>query len=265
MLDNYNRNISYLRISVTDRCNLRCTYCMPQDGIKHLNHSDILKFEEIVEFVKIAISYGINKIRLTGGEPLVRKNIVDLVSMISELKGIDDLAMTTNGILLPLFAKDLKSAGLRRVNISLDSLDETSFNTITRGGSLSDVLRGIDAARNAGFDPIKINAVKIDQSLGELIQLEEFCKSNKLELRYIKRMNLKDGYFGIVEGGDGGNCSICNRIRLTANGRVKPCLFSELEYDIRTLGIRKAIESAINNKPHCGTKNISNEFYNVGG
>ena len=159
MYDRFNRHINYLRISITDRCNLRCKYCMPAEGIELMHHDDILSFEEIVEVVKTGVNNGITKVRLTGGEPLVRKGIVDLVRMIAEVEGIEDLAMTTNGTLLEQFAQQLKDVGLKRVNISLDTLDPEKYADLTRGGSVESVFRGIEAAQKASFDPIKINCV----------------------------------------------------------------------------------------------------------
>lgn len=141
MFDSYNRHINYLRVSVTDRCNLRCEYCMPAEGISLMQHSDILRFEEIVEVVKIAVGLGVDKVRITGGEPLVRKGIVELVSMISKVDGIKDLGMTTNGILLEEFALPLKNAGLHRINISLDTVEEERYFKITRGGDLRKVMK----------------------------------------------------------------------------------------------------------------------------
>ena len=155
MFDRFNRSIDYLRISVTDRCNLRCRYCMPEKGIRLLKHEDILSFDEMAEFTKVAVRKGIKKVRITGGEPLVRKGIVTLVSMISEIDGIKDLSMTTNGILLRNFASDLKKAGLHRVNISLDTIDPVKFSYITRDGKITDVLDGINAAKDAGFCLLK--------------------------------------------------------------------------------------------------------------
>lgn len=147
MYDRFNRSINYLRLSVTDRCNLRCRYCMPEEGIRLLKHEDILTFDEIVEFTQIAVDNGITKVRITGGEPLVRKGIVSLVEMIADVRSIDDLSMTTNGILLAQFADDLFKAGLQRINISLDTVDPEKYSFITRTGNLSDVFRGIDAAK----------------------------------------------------------------------------------------------------------------------
>lgn len=266
MLDNYNRNINYLRISVTDRCNLRCTYCMPENGIDLMAHNEVLSFEQITDFVKEAVASGITKIRLTGGEPLVRKGIVDLVHLLSDIPGIDEIAMTTNGILLDQFAVQLAKAGLRRVNISLDTLNPEKYKNITRLGNIEDVFKGIKAAQEAGLYPVKINCVRMpDADLDDLEDLRKFCKSNNLDLRFIKQMDLASGEFSVVEGGKGGNCLECNRIRLTANGKVKPCLFNASEFDINELGIKKAIDKSINQKPEVGTKNKNGSFYGIGG
>jgi cyclic pyranopterin phosphate synthase len=266
VFDRFNRHINYLRISVTDRCNLRCSYCMPDGGIQLLDHKDILTFEEIIDFIKIAISYGINKIRLTGGEPLVRKDIVTLVSMISSLKSITDLSMTTNGILLEELAKPLKKAGLHRINISLDTVDPEKFCSLTRGGDIEKVFSGIEAAIEAGLDPVKINCVVFKSSdQNEAQKVREFCKKKNLEVRFINQMNLETGEFSKVEGGEGGNCEKCNRLRLTANGMVKPCLFDEQEFSVRKLGAEKALLSALFGKPDKGCLNKTGSFYNIGG
>ena len=265
MLDRYNRHINYLRISVTDWCNLRCTYCMPEEGVRLLDHSDILSFEEITEFTRMAVANGITKVRLTGGEPLVRKNIVDLVKMLAGIDGLEDLSMTTNGILLPEFALELKKAGLNRINISLDTVNPDNYCQITRNGELAKVLAGIEAACDAGLEPIKINCVLLGQPDEETRQLKQFCENRNLSLRFIHQMNLKTGEFSKVEGGEGGNCSKCNRVRLLANGDIKPCLFSDLAYNIRKLGHHEALNLALGNKPRSGTYNQSGEFYNIGG
>jgi len=266
MLDHYNRNINYLRISVTDRCNLRCRYCMPEEGVKLLDHKEILSFEEIVEVVKAAVNLGVNKIRITGGEPLVRKGIVDLVKMISAITGINDLSMTSNGILLTDFAPALKDAGLQRVNISLDSVDPNRYAFLTRGGDLKKALMGIDAARDAGLFPIKINCV-VQQSSDEpdAVSVAEYCNQKGLDVRFIQQMALHSGKFAVVEGGTGGDCAHCNRLRLTANGMIKPCLFNNIGYDVRVLGVETALREAVLNKPECGTTNTSGSFYNIGG
>ncbi|MDP2889155.1 MAG: radical SAM protein [Bacteroidota bacterium] len=265
MFDHFNRQINYLRISVTDRCNLRCTYCMPEEGIQLLNRADILSFEEIADFTRMAVENGITKVRLTGGEPLVRKNIVELVAMLAAIDGLEDLSMTTNGILLSEHAVDLKKAGLNRINISLDTVNPDKFCQITRNGELTKVLEGIEAARNAGLEPIKINCVLLGQPDDESRKLKQFCESRGLNLRFIHQMNLKTGEFSTVEGGEGGNCSKCNRVRLLANGDIKPCLFSDLSYNIRKLGHQEALNLTIGNKPRSGTYNQSGEFYNIGG
>lgn len=265
MFDRYNRSISYLRISVTDRCNLRCTYCMPEEGVLLLDRSDILSFEEITDFTRMAIANGITKVRLTGGEPLVRKNIVELVSMLAQINGLEDLSMTTNGILLSKFASDLKKAGLNRINISLDTINPDKYCQITRNGDLTQVLEGIEAAQQAGLKPIKINCVLLGQPDEETRQLRQFCESKGLKVRFIHQMNLKTGEFSKVDGGEGGNCSKCNRVRLLANGHIKPCLFSDLSYNIRELGHQEALNLSLGNKPRSGTYNLSGEFYNIGG
>jgi GTP 3',8-cyclase len=266
MYDRYNRNINYLRISVTDRCNLRCKYCMPAEGLELMNHSEILSFEEIVEVVRISVQNGITKVRLTGGEPLVRKGIVDLVRMIAEVEGIEDLAMTTNGTLLEQFALPLKEAGLKRVNISLDTLDPEKYSDLTRGGFVESVFRGIEAAQKAGFDPIKINCVILKTSdEPDALAVRKFAEESGHGIRFIHQMDLQTGEFSKVEGGEGGDCKSCNRIRLTANGGFKPCLFNDRCFNVKEFGIQSAIEKAVEAKPKAGTKNLSGRFYNIGG
>lgn len=266
MYDRFSRNINYLRISVTDRCNLRCTYCMPEEGIRLLSHKDILSFDEIKEFTEVAVASGVTKVRITGGEPLVRKGITKLVRMISDVKGIKDLSMTTNGILLKQFADDLRAAGLHRVNISLDTIDSEKFKALTLTGNINDVFEGINAAKNAGLLPVKINCViKESKKEAEAMAVARFCKVNNLEIRYITQMDLVKGYFSTVDGGTGGDCSLCNRLRLTANGKLKPCLFNNIEFDIRELGFEQAIKLAVELKPECGSKNETGAFYNIGG
>jgi GTP 3',8-cyclase len=264
--DRYNRNINYLRISVTDRCNLRCTYCMPEEGIPLLQHSDILTFDEIRDFTETAVAAGVTKVRITGGEPLVRKGITSLVGMIAAIRGIVDLSMTTNGVLLSGYAEELKSAGLHRVNVSLDTVDPLKFRNITRGGDVYEVFKGIAAAKAAGLLPVKINCV-ISESKeeDEARAVKQYCIDNKLEIRYIRQMDLVRGHFSTVVGGTGGDCSLCNRLRLTANGKLKPCLFNAAGFDIREHGYEKALEMAIAQKPECGSKNETGTFYNIGG
>jgi cyclic pyranopterin phosphate synthase len=266
MLDRFDRDLNYLRISVTDRCNLRCIYCMPEEGIKLFRHEEILNFNEIAGFTKVAVSKGVTKVRITGGEPLVRKGITALVRMISDIKGIKDLSMTTNGILLKQYANELSAAGLQRINISLDTIDPEKFKTITRNGDVNDVFEGIEAAKSAGLFPVKINCViKESKEEEEARAVTRFCIDNNLEIRYILQMDLVKGHFSTVDGGSGGKCSLCNRLRLTSNGKLKPCLFSNLEFDIRELGFEKAIMLAAELKPECGSKNETDAFYNIGG
>jgi len=264
--DRFDRNINYLRISVTDRCNLRCTYCMPEEGIPLLRHADILTFDEICNFTKVAVDNGITKVRLTGGEPLVRKGITALVRMISDITGITDLSMTTNGVLLKQFASELKSSGLHRVNISLDTVNPEKFAEITRNGNIVDVFEGIEAAKAEGLIPVKINCViKESKEETEARGVTKFCMDNGLEVRYIRQMDLVRGHFSTVVGGAGGDCSLCNRLRLTSNGKLKPCLFNNIEFDIRKLGYEEAIRMAVELKPECGSVNDTGTFYNIGG
>ena len=266
MLDRYNRKINYLRVSVTDRCNLRCTYCMPESCIELLSHKDILSFDEILETVKCAVELGIDKVRITGGEPLVRKGITELVGMIAGIKGIKDLGMTTNGIMLPKFAHELKAAGLHRVNISLDSMNPEKYKAVTRIGSLDDALKGIDAAMKAGLTPVKINCVvEKDAMEPDAQKVKAFADLKGLQIRFIPQMDLHEGTFGEVIGGSGGHCASCNRLRLTSNGKIKPCLFSDIEYDVRQLGAKEALLMAIENKPSCGSSSQNGSFYTVGG
>jgi len=239
---------------------------MPPEGVTMLRHEDILSYDEIVEVCKVAAELGVNKIRITGGEPLVRKGIVHLVSEIAKIEGITDLGMTTNGFYLAQYAKPLKEAGLMRVNVSLDTLESEAFSRITRGGDLEQVLKGIEAAQKAGLTPVKINTVLFDREDQHKKQkMLQFAGDHGLEVRFIRQMNLANGDFSVVEGGTGGNCAICNRLRLTANGYIKACLFSDEEYNVRKLGARKAMMEAVAFKPEKGTTCSHREFYNIGG
>jgi cyclic pyranopterin phosphate synthase len=266
MLDRYNREINYLRVSVTDRCNLRCVYCMPAEGIKLLEHKDIISYEEILEVVRTAVSLGIKKVRITGGEPLVRKGVVHLVDEIAKTEGIKDFGLTTNGQLLDTFAEPLAKAGLHRINISLDTTDPETYREITRGGDIRNVFKGIGASKNAGLQPIKINCVVKHSSHEKNAQgVKDYCDQHGLEVRYIHEMDLETGCFSKVENGSGGDCKKCTRLRLTANGLVKPCLFSNQGFSIRKLGIRVALELAIGLKPEKGTINENDKFHFLGG
>jgi len=304
-LDSFNRPISYLRVSVTDRCNLRCVYCMPAEGVPWRPHEEILRYEEIETVVRAAAELGISKIRLTGGEPLVRKGLVDLVAMIARIPGIDDLAMTTNGTLLARHAEELKAAGLKRVNVSLDTLRPERFRRITRLGELSDTLEGIAAAKEAGLVPVKINVVVIrGLNDDEVVDFARLTYAPDWHVRFIEVMPLGDnadwagnGYVPMGEvrerierelgeliparlGDNGGParyyrlpgaqgtvgfitpisehfCYRCNRLRLTADGKLRPCLLSDYELDLRTPlrqgatieDIKRLIVEAVRAKP----------------
>jgi cyclic pyranopterin phosphate synthase len=266
LYDGYSRRINYLRLSVIDRCNLRCRYCRPEDGAELSGAQPILSFEEIFEFVRVAVDMGVDKVRVTGGEPLFRRDIVKLVGMLATLRSIRDLAMTTNGTLLARYARSLKEAGLHRVNVSLDSVDPVRYREITRAGRVEDVLEGIAAAREAGLSPVKINCV-IQQSPDEpdAAGVAEFARREGLEVRFIREMDLATGRFWQVIGGDGGHCAACSRLRLTCQGELFPCLFSDLKYDIRELGNEEAIRQAVAGKPESGRTARNHSFDTVGG
>lgn len=266
MLDRFNREIYYLRIAVTDRCNLRCTYCMPEEGIKLKSHDDILRYEEIEEIVRTAVKIGFYKFRLTGGEPLIRKGIVGLVEKLAKIDGVKTLAMTTNGLLLPDLARHLKSAGLTRLNISIDSLVPERYHVITRGGDLAQALAGIKAAREAGFEKTKLNVVLVDGfNDDEKENFQKFAEDNCMKVRFIKKMDLKNGDYYGVEGGEGGNCAICNRLRVTSDGKIRSCLFSDEEIDLRQEGFEAGLKKAVENKPEKGHKSLKREMVEIGG
>lgn len=279
MKDKFDRQIKYLRVSLTDRCNFKCTYCRPENAMtKH--HDDLLTFEETLKVVSIMVGLGINKVRLTGGEPLVRKNADRLVSMLSGIRGIEDLAMTTNAVFLDRYARPLAKAGLKRVNVSLDTLNPERFNKLTCGGELDDVLRGIDAAVEAGLTPLKLNTVVMRGfNDSELPAIIDFAAERGFTARFIEFMPMSNGldweksYLstedilkmpGIIERvdissvpeqensaslylplkngkGEAGFitpmskrfCDICNRLRLTADGRLRSCLPTDKDVDIK--------------------------------
>ncbi len=266
LYDGYSRRIHYLRLSVIDRCNLRCRYCRPEDGVELCRAKPILTFEEILEFVRVAVRLGIDRVRVTGGEPLFRKDVVKLVAMLAGVAGIRDLAMTTNGTLLSRFARPLKDAGLHRINVSLDSVDPERYQEITRLGRVEDVLAGIAAAREAGLSPVKLNCV-IRQSPDEpdAVGVAAYARQEGLEVRFIREMDLATGRFWQVVGGDGGHCAACSRLRLTCQGELFPCLFSDLKYDIRELGNEEAIRRAVAGKPESGRTARNHSFDSMGG
>lgn len=266
MYDFFNRHITYLRISVTDRCNLACSYCMPEQATGFLPGSEILTFEEVTSIVKTLAPLGISKIRLTGGEPLMRKGLEKLVEKISRVEGIREITLTSNGQLLAGMAQKLAVAGLKRVNISLDTLDPNRYREITRGGDIRKTLRGIFAAKAAGLKPVKLNCVITpDSTRKEITDLKEFSVRHGLDLRFIRQMHLSSGKFWEVEGGQGGQCRNCNRIRLTADGRFISCLFGEEEFSIKTYGILGAFTRAVDRKPERGRVNSRSTFHSIGG
>ena len=266
MFDRFNRRINYLRVSVTDRCNLRCVYCMPPEGVTFVPHEEILSFEEIADFTRVAVELGIDKVRMTGGEPLVRKGVVTLVEMLARIEGIGDLAMTTNGVLLAGCADQLAEAGLGRVNVSLDAVDPRRFSSLTHGGNVESVLASIDAAISAGLSPIKINCV-VERSSREpdARAVAEYARGKGVTVRFIRRMDLASGRFWPVQGGHAGNCAQCNRLRLSSTGMVHPCLFGDRTFSVRELGPRRAIEMALEAKPESGKVGRDTGLYQIGG
>ncbi len=198
LVDLQARDVRYLRVSLTDRCNFRCTYCMPAEGVDVVDRPSLLRFEEIVRLVRVFVSMGVRRVRLTGGEPLTRRGVVDLVRRIAAVPGVEDLAMTTNGFLLPTLAKPLRDAGLQRLNLSLDTLDAARFARMTRQGDLATVLAGLDAARDAGFEAIKLNAVMLrGENAAEAPDLVRFARDEGHVLRFIEYMPIgTDDYWG---------------------------------------------------------------------
>jgi len=239
---------------------------MPPQGVPLRTHADILTYDQITAFTALAVSLGIRKVRITGGEPLVRKNLQQLIAMLSQIEGITDLALTTNGQLLKEKAVTLKAAGLHRVNVSLDTIDPALYAQITRGGMLQLTLAGIRAAQTAGLNPVKINCVIDDEHQEPHKEaMRQFALKEGLQVRFIHRMSLPNGRFSVVEGGTGGDCARCNRLRLTSDGMLMPCLFSDLAYNICSMGYTQALEAALLNKPPKGTCNRSENFYTIGG
>lgn len=266
MRDRFGREITYLRISVTDRCNLRCVYCMPEEGVPLVRAQDILSFEEIAQVARAAAEMGVTKVRLTGGEPLVRRDIATLVAMLAAMPGIRDLAMSTNGILLADHAHALAAAGLHRVNVSLDAVSPERYAHITRGGDVNRALAGIAAAREAGLEPVKLNCV-VARSPDEpdARAAARFAAREGLEVRFIERMDPAEGTFAVVHGGSGGDCARCNRLRLSSDGLIRPCLFSDLGFSVRELGPFEALRRAVGDKPEAGGPCAHNWVRSLGG
>lgn len=319
MKDTFGREINYLRISVTDKCNLRCRYCMPESGVADLGHENILTYEEIHRVVEAAAGLGITKYRLTGGEPLVRRGIVSLVEQMKGIPGVEKITMTTNGILLPQMAEQLKKAGLDRVNISMDSLRHDRYREITRGGDLDQVIAGANAAVKAGLTPIKFNVVMMKGfNDDELLDFVQLTLQHDYEVRFIELMpvgraenDIDHGYIsseeikgrlpqlipledqdGVAEmyryrGARGrigfitpiscNFCSQCNKLRLTADGKLKTCLHSEKEIDLKKAlregqpgDLEQVLRSAIEEKEekhHLGEGRppISRDMNKIGG
>ncbi len=299
LVDGFNRRINYLRISVTDRCNLRCCYCMPLQGVDLLSSDQVLNYEELLRIARLAVAGGISKIRVTGGEPLVRKGLVEFISRLSEMEGVRDLGLTTNGLLLEEYARRLHKAGLRRVNVSLDSLRPGRYAQITRQGSLEKVFAGIHAARAAGLDPLKINMVVIrGLNHDEVLDFATLAREEELQVRFIEFMPVGEDEFWSrdkympseevkslveakerlipIDGKSGGPavmfrfqegkgrigfispisrhfCGSCDRLRITADGKLRTCLFSDVEIDLKTPLRRGISDEELFNLLHHGT------------
>ena len=265
LIDRFGRAITYLRISVTDRCNLCCYYCMPERP-RFLACEELLTREEIGQVAQAGVAMGITKIRLTGGEPLVRRDIAELVRALSQIEGIEDLALTTNGTLLVEYAQTLADAGLDRVNISLDTIDPARFSDLTGGGDVRQVLRGIEAALKAGLTPVKLNCVVGERHTAEdLKAVQAFGSQRGLEVRPIQRIDLRAGVFSCVERRGGGDCRNCNRLRLSSDGMVRPCLLSDLSFSVRQLGAEEAIHRAVAEKPERGQSCTHDWMHGIGG
>lgn len=338
--DGFGRTIDYLRIAITDRCNYRCVYCMPEEGVPEKSHLRRVTFEEIVRFVRIATEYGIKHLRLTGGEPLARKGCAELAGMLSAIPGIEDIAITTNGALLPRYARELVANGVSRVNISLDTLDPDVFHAVTRIGRLDDVLAGIDAALDAGFKTVKVNCVAVRALHQDFYSLAALSLDRPLHVRFIEYMPIGDdetrakgipneenphfkdvstwsaadtipseelraavsaageahgvgpllaaggrrpeghgpadywtfegaqGTVGFISAMSNHFCKTCNRMRLTADGALRPCLFSDLEYPVHEAleqgdddAVRAIIEEALLTKPDAHHTNDGTERF----
>jgi cyclic pyranopterin phosphate synthase len=289
LTDRFNRKHTNLRVSVTDRCNLRCTYCMPED-VTFRPRAELLTFEEVAAFVRVAAGLGVDKVRLTGGEPLLRRDLPDLVRMIAAVPGIADVGLTTNGLLLDRFAAALKAAGLRRLNVSLDTLDPGRFRALARRDGVEQVITGLMAAKAAGFAPVKVNAVAVRGFVErDAVPLARFCRDHGFELRFIEYMPIgadpweRDkvvsatellgrlrrevcelvpasgadphapatdwdyadggGRVGVIPSVSAPFCGTCNRLRLTADGKLRNCLFALDETDVKPL-LRPAADAA---------------------
>jgi len=304
LTDRYQRPIDYLRVSITDRCNLRCIYCMPLGGAEKLHHQDILSYEEFLRLIHVAVDMGITKVRLTGGEPLVRKGVTNFCRRLAGIPGLQSLSLTTNGILLEECAQDLYAAGIRRVNISLDTLQRQKFLRITRRDDFHRVWRGIQTAKETGLNPIKINVVVMRGiNDDEIVDLAKLTLDFPYHIRFIEFMNIGNnenallqhyvssdvildklsgfapleqviarqtngparhfrwpdarGMIGIISPISHHFCPSCNRLRLTADGKLRNCLFSDKEVDIKSplrsgatnFELSEILRDSIDNKP----------------
>ncbi len=265
MLDKFEREINYLRISITDKCNLRCTYCVPEEGVPLRRHDEFLSLEQIAAVARAGVRVGLNKVRLTGGEPLVKRGIVTLVGLLSDIEGLRHLAMTTNGTLLDRMARDLNAAGLNSLNISLDTLEAERYRLLTRGGDIERVLRGIDAAVEQGF-PIKINAVVFhDTTDREMQRMRSFCREKGLTLQLINHYSLSEQKRNNYRFERPPNCAQCNRIRLMADGSLKPCLHSDREIALDLEDIETCLREAVAAKPEKGAICVHRSMIEIGG
>jgi len=268
--DRYGRTIDTVRVSVTDKCNLHCTYCRPDENKMYYDTKEkILALEEIADIVKEMAAQGVKRVKLTGGEPLLRKGIDDLVKMIADIAGIEDFSMTTNGILLKKHAKTLKENGLNRVNISLDTLDKDKYYKITKG-NLDDVLEGIQAAKDVGLLPIKINTVFLyGINDNDIISLKDFCKEHNLKHQLINQMDLtreKELFDSLEIADKPPKCGKCTKIRMTNDGKILPCLFSDLEVDVKEFdNVSEALIKATLIKPKSGYKVKNRVMTEIGG
>ncbi|MED9822383.1 MAG: GTP 3',8-cyclase MoaA [Christensenellales bacterium] len=296
MKDQFGREINYLRLSVTDRCNLRCRYCMPEEGVCKKPHTEMLTEDEMIDAVEAAAALGVTKLRITGGEPLVKRNIVALCARAAHVPGIREVCITTNGVLLPKLAKGLRAAGVNRVNLSLDTLDPKKYAHITRVGTLEGALDGLHAALEAGFDKVKINAVLIGGFNDDEIEpLANLTMRHPVDVRFIELMPMLDhpefgeaafipytrvldklpqaqgispdggvaklyrlpgalGNIGLISPVSAHFCAECNRIRLTADGKLKPCLHAADEVSLKGMTreqMRETMRRVMYEKPSC--------------
>ena len=294
MIDKFGREITYMRLSVTDKCNLRCRYCMPAEGVCLKEHRDMLTEDEMITAVEAAASLGVKKLRITGGEPLVKRNIVSICRRAAQVEGIEEVCLTTNGVYLPKLAEPLKAAGVKRINLSLDTLDPEKYAYITRIGTLDSFKAGLHAALDAGFEKVKLNAVLIGGfNDDEIPQLAGLTRQYPVDMRFIEMMPMYDsgdfkeasfvpnsrvlealpeaeavahdggvaklyrlpggqGNIGLISPLNAHFCGTCNRIRLTADGKIKPCLHAPDEYSLKGLdfdGMKQVLQEAIWNKP----------------